>query len=316
MFACGDLLYADQENPPELSAPPAPLLAGPLISNTGHVIPYGKLEIEVYNNANFTTGTYDNHWHTVSVPNFFQYSLQIFGYFGLTPWMDIQVTPQFVCNATQGQAAAGFSDLPLTLDFQLYDSNASGYFPGIKVSFRETFPTGRYNNLDPHKLGTQVSGAGTYASAASIFFYKVYNTNGSHFMSVNLNFTYTMNTPVTVRGFNAYGGGYGCHGTVYPGSILQPILSFEYTLSTHWALALDNVYTHTFPTNFSGDPGVLADGSTSSVDSPSSDWLAFAPAIEYNFNSTYSLVAGVYLTAIGRNAPIFRNGIVEFEYNF
>ncbi len=230
--------------------------------------------------------------------------------------MDIQLVPQAVCNTSQGQTSTQFSDLPIAFDFTVFDSSANTSFPGIKLSFKETFPTGIYNHLNPHKNGTEISGAGTFASNAGIFFYKIYNTNGNHFLSLNFNVGYTTSTPVNVRGFNAYGGGDGCSGKVLPGNQLQAILSFEYTLTQNWVLAIDNVYTHTNETLFYGTAGTLTDGSPATVGSASSDWLAFAPSIEYNFSATWGLNIGAYVTAIGRNAAVFRNGIVELVFNY
>jgi hypothetical protein len=303
--------------PPPPTPPPSPWLTGTIISATGYVIPWGNVEIEGYVYANTTTGAYNNHWANVSAPhNFYQVATQVYGYFGITSFADVQIIPQSVVNHSNGKTSVEFSDLPIALDFQIFPYDANSSFPGVKLSFKETFPTGRYQRLNPNKNGTQVSGAGTYASNATVYFYKVYNTNGNHFLSVNLNFGYTVNSMVTVHGFNAYGGGYGARGLVSPGSILQAIASFEYTLSQNWVLSIDNVYTHTYRTYFFGNPGTLANGSAASAGAPSSDWIAFCPSIEYNFSAAIGINVGAYVTAWGRNAPVFRNGIAEVCYNY
>lgn len=303
--------------PPEPSTPPpSPWFTGSMISLTGYVIPYGHVTLQGYVYANVNTGLYNSHWDKVSTPNFYQVATQFYGYFGLTPWMDLLIIPQGVTNWTQGAQSVEFSDLPISLDFQLFDNNSDSYFPGIKFSVKETFPTGNYQRLNPNKLGTDLSGAGAFGTTASLFFYKIYNTNGSHFLSLNANISYTLNSLVSVHGFNAYGGGYGTHGKVSPGGITQAILSFEYSLSQNWVLAIDNVYTHTSKSHFFGTAGLDANGAPASVGLPSSDLIAFCPAIEYNFSATWGLVVGAYISAWGRNAAQFRNGIVEVAYNY
>ena len=315
-------LCADPIQPYAPPAPPSPppqaWLTGPLIAPTGTVIPYGSFEIESYVYATTNTGTYNSNWNSVSAEhNFFSLNPQFLCFFGLTPWMDINISPQFFYDTTNGQHNWNFGDLPVALDFQLLDAGYTPYFPGIKFTVRETFPTGPYQNLNPNKLLTDQSGAGTFGTTMNLVLYKVYHLTGHHFLSMTYSATYTVTTPVNVHGFNTYGGGYGTKGYALPGNTFQAIASFEVSLSQNWALALDNVYTHVDQTRFFGNPGVVSiGGPAASVGAPSSEQISFAPAIEYNFSSNLGIIAGCWFTAWGRNSTRFCSGVISIDYTY
>ena len=302
MLALGAFLHADE-------LPSEPWLTGPLLAPLGSVVPYGHLEIEPYVYSTTNTGIYNTNWKSVSTSNFFSLNSQILCFFGLTPWMDINLVPQFFYNTTSNQNSVNFGDLSVVLEFQLLDPAATPYFPGIKLSVKENFPTGPFQNLNPHKLRTDQTGFGAYATTFNVVLYDLYHLGGSHFLTTFYSAAYTVNPPVHVRGFNTYGGGYGTKGKVFPGNNFQGMISFELTLSQNWVFAIDNVYTHIDSTSFSGT-------SAAHVGVPSSEQISFAPAIEYNFNSHCGIIAGCWFTAWGRNSLIFRSGVIAFDYTY
>ena len=297
--------------------PPSPWLTGPLIAPIGAIVPFGQFEIESYVYCTTNVGAYNQNWNAVSAShNFFSLNPQFLCFFGLTSWMDINITPQFFYNTTNHQNSTQFGDLPIALDFQLLDPAATPYFPGIKFTIRETFPTGPYEHLNPDKLLTDQTGAGTFATAFNLVFYQVYHLGGHNFLSTTYSAAYTVTTPVHVHGFNTYGGGYGTNGTVLPGQSFQGIISFELALTQNWVLAIDNVYTHTNSSNFFGTVGKTTSGSAATVGVHSSEQISFAPAIEYNFSSTLGLEAGCWFTAWGRTSTEFRSGVIAFDYTY
>ncbi len=289
----------------------APWFTGPLIAPTAAVVRAGHYIIQPYLAFNTRTGLYDHHWKNISTPNFFSYSTSVDFTFGLTDWVDVEITPAVGYNSTEGQSAWTFSDLPLSLGFQLLPTDRFKYFPGIELQIIETFPTGKYQKSNPKKLGTDIGGTGSFATTANLNFYKIYPLKGAHFLSMAASFGVTYFAPVHVRGINSYGGGPGCAGKVYPGHGYTAIVSFEFSLTQNWVLALDNVYTHLDKDHFRGTPGA-----PSPVVRPSSESLSFAPAIEYNFNENWGIIAGAWVSATGRNSAVFRNAIVSFEYQY
>ena len=293
-----------------------PCFTGPLIAPIGMVIPWGHFEFQNYIFCTTNTGTYNAHWDSVSAPhNFFSFNPQIFAFFGLTSWMDINVIPSFMWNTTDGQSSWEFADLPVGLDFQLLDPSYTPYFPGIKFTVQEIFPTGNYQTLNPHKKFTDQSGLGSYGTNFQLVLYKVYHLAGKHYLSTTVTGSCILHTPVHVRGFNTYGGGDGCNGKVLPGNQFEGIVSFEFSFNKYWVFSVDNVYIHVNKTQFYGNPGTV-DGDTSSVGGPSTEQVSFAPALEYNFNCNFGIIAGCWFTAWGRNSTQFRSGVVNFCYMY
>lgn len=296
---------------------PTPWLTGPLIAPVGTVVPLGHFTIESYLYFTTNIGSYDSHWNFHSSEhNLFAFNPQIQCFFGLTPWMDINLIPQFSIDASSNQRGARFGDFALAFDFQPLSATATPYFPGIKLTFKETFPTGNYQKLNPDKLGTTQTGSGAYATTFQAVLYKVYHLGqGHHFLSTTYSLAYTLNSSVPVQGFNTYGGGAGVNGTVIPGNNTQAIISFEFALTQRWVLALDNVYSHTNRTKFFGDSTAANLQAANSVPA-SSEQFSFAPAIEYNFSSHFGIISGCWFTAWGRNSTRFVSGIINFVYNF
>jgi hypothetical protein len=293
-----------------------PWLTGPLIAPTGTVVPVGHYSIQPYFTFNVNTGTYSPHWNAISSPNFYNVSLQVQVLIGITKWMDFQAFPLALYNNTQGQSSTRFGDLPLGFDFQLISANKYKWFPGIKLQLLETFPTGKYQKLNPKKLDTDVSGLGSFYTSADLVFYKVYHLSGVHYLSMTMSLGYTVFAPVHVKGLNVYEGGFKTRGKVYPGNSFNAILSFEYTFNEHWVLAIDNVYVHNNKNRFSGNPGFVAPGVPAVVGWPSTEQLSFAPAIEYNFSNRWGIIAGSWFSAAGRNSLEFRSGIFSFIYSY
>lgn len=291
--------------PPE--APYTPWFTGPLLAPTGTILTRGHFSIQPYFYANVVTGLYRSHWNSKSTPNFYNETLQIQAIVGLTDFMDITISPEVLHNHTQGQSSTRFGDFPIEFDFLLLTENRFRYFPGIKLGIIETFPTGKYQKLNPKKLETDVGGGGSFSTTAEIVFYKVYHLYGHHYLSTIASFEYTYSAPVHVKGENVFNGGPGTRGKVYPGGSEIAFLSFEYSLTRNWVLALDSVYKHTNKDRFKGTPG-----SNRAAGRPSSELLSFAPAIEYNFNEHLGLIGGVWFSAAGRNTLRFCNGVISF----
>ncbi len=293
---------------------PEPWLTGPLIAPIGTVVPYGHLDIESYVYCMADTGMYDSHGHGhARQHNFYSLNPQILCFFGLTPWMDINVVPSFFYNYCNGEHSWEFGDLSVALDFQCLDPNTTKYFPGIKLTVEETFPTGNYQKLNPSKFATDVGGQGAFATAFGIVFYKLYPL-GKHWLSTTYNAVYTITNSIHVTGYNVYGGGAGTRGTVSPGNSFQAIVSFEFSLNQNWALALDNVYLYTDQISFRGKKGLTSFGEKAPMGSPSSEQLSFAPAIEYNFSQSLGICAGYWFSLWGRNSSRFGSGVINVDY--
>src|SRR4051812_16906637 len=77
---------------------PFPWLTGPLLTPSGHAIPWGHYNIEPYEFVTANVGLYDADWKTHSTPNFYNVNTQTIVQIGL-PWnFDCYFSPAWSWN--------------------------------------------------------------------------------------------------------------------------------------------------------------------------------------------------------------------------
>lgn len=240
--------------------------------------------------------------------------------------MDVTISPQVIYNHTNGQSSTHFGDFPLQVSFQLCEEKANLWIPSIRLFLTELFPTGKYNKLNPKKLGTDSSGGGSYETTIALVFGKLFSLGGSHFLKIRYFLDYTVSSAVHVEGFNTWGGGYGTDGKVYLGNEFSTSIALEYTPSLHWAFALDIIGVSTKRNRFSGNPGnspqmniitgtvqALTFFEIASVGNHSAEQVSLAPAVEYNFSPNIGVIGGVWFSILGRNTAQFVNGVLALN---
>jgi hypothetical protein len=290
----------------EKSDVPGPWFNGTLLSPVTSVVKAGNIVMQPYLSVLNYTGTFNNGWGRNSSPDFLVVNPYALLVFGLTEWMDIELTPQWFYQQTRGFSFTGPGDLLIGLDFQLIDGTNKPY-PSLLLSLEELMPAGKYQRLNPGEFNVDATGLGAWTSEIFLTFYQEYALKCGHFMSVALGFGYAIPSDVHVNDFNSYGGGLGTAGTVSPGNYFTTILSFEYTLTQRWILAFDTEYIHNNRNRFQGT-------TVAPVGNPSADQINFAPAIEYSFTDRVGIVGGLFFSALGRNTNSFCGGIVTLSY--
>jgi len=289
----------------------APWFTGPLISPSSTAVPLGHFNLETYFYATANTASYNDHWKADEMNTLWNISFLPQWQIGLTPWMDIQLNPVFFYSFTEGAASWGFSDLQAQFDFQLYKTKnkVTEWNSSLKLAVIEIFPCGKYQNLNPKKLSTDIGGAGSWKSALGLVWGNLFYFGKEHFLSTRCSVQYGYSLPVHVKNLNAYGGGSGTKGTVYPGQTFQFDLAGEYSFTKNWVFAMDIFGTWSAKSRFSG---------TSAVKNTlnSSFQLSLAPAIEYNWNSQLGIIFGPWFTVAGLNAYQFATGIFALNYYY
>ena len=283
-----------------------PLFTGPLLAPSATTTDPGHFLLQPYYFQNKNVGLINNHWHLhrFSEPTG-NVNLQMLTYFGLGKFIEYTMMQQFFMNFQGNVDNWRFGDMSMGLGFQLLAEKSGKWFPNIKVSFNETFPTGVFENLSSKQLGTDASGGGSFVSSFGLIFSKLFHIYKYCFLRGRTAFVCDVFSPVTVHGFNAYGGDTTTNGRFTQGPVLKNYVGLECTMSKHWALALDILNTYTIGTNFTGT-------TIASVGSGSYSYtLSFAPAIEYNYNENFGLIGGVWFSAVGRNSFSFVNGVLS-----
>ncbi len=299
---------------PEVEETKGPWFTGPLLTGSSHVVPLGYFNLEPYLFVFDFNGSYDKEWEAHSSPTFIEVNPVFLFQVGLTKDLDFTMAPQFFYQRTQGQAATRFGDLGLGLDYQLLWDKPGKWWPAIKLVAREVFPTGKYQHLSPRKKGTDEGGLGSFETDLGLVFGRLFHLWGNHYLSTRLSTTYGIPANVHVEGFNSFGGGFGTRGTVRVGNTISTLFAFEFNMSLNWALALDVNYVYGNKTSFSGKRGFNPDGTKASVGGPSFNQVSLAPAIEYNFNESWGIIAGSWFTVAGRNSNRFVSGVIAVNW--
>lgn len=291
-----------------------PWFTGTLLTPSGNIVPVGYMYLEPYFAVSDSFATYDQNWQTHSTPAFVAVNPLVFFQIGLTEWMDFQTFPQAFYQHSQGREATHFGDLPTGLNFQLLKATPEGWWPSIKLSIREIFPTGKYQHLDPHKNGTDITGGGSYDTGLGLSFSRLFHLGGIYYLNTRLSLNYDTYSTVHVEGFNTYGGGFGTKGNVRPGPTYTGLMGLEFTLAKHWVFAIDLANFYGNKTTFRGYRGVTSRGAQAKVGFPSYYEFDLAPAIEYNFNESVGIIGGVWFSVAGRNTIQFASSVIAFSW--
>jgi hypothetical protein len=292
-----------------------PWYTGPLITGAANNVPPGSLLLQSYLYFTINHAQYNNHRRSVNTPNTYILNPLVVIETGITKWLDITTVPQAFFRWKKGHFASNFADLPLQLGFQIY--RETPYIPSIRLLVGEIFPTGKYQHLNPHKLGIDATGAGVFATTVGLNLSKVFWWFKLHPFATRLATSYVVpDDHASVDGFNAYGGGFHTDGTVKVGNTFNTDLGLELSLTQKWVLAMDIAYTYSNKSTFSGKPGETATGTAAANGAPSSDQLSLSPAIEYNYSDVAGFIGGVWFSVYGRNSPNFASIVLSYYIVF
>jgi len=202
----------------------------------------------------------------------------------------------------------------LLFSFQLINGNKN--LPYLRLLVLETFPTGKYNKLDPNVSQAQISGEGVFVTTLGLAAEKIYDWFYYHPIRIRWNFLVDIPSSVSVEGVNFYGGTSNTKGKVKTGTSFYFLLSPEISITQKWVFGLDIIYQKQLKGSFSGDKGNNLDGSLAKINIFQQDSFQLAPAIEYNFNSRMGILGGVWFTVFGRNSDAFVSAVVSAVLTF
>ena len=293
----------------------APWFTGTLLSVRGRTLDPGHLVVQPYFFYTRYGGLYNDNWRLHSATVSRTIIQQTFFIYGLTSRIDIGIAPQWLENSSSRDSISGFGDLPIQLGFQALRGDSNSWLPHVLFWVQEIFPIGRYNDLGPSTVDLGGIGGGSFGTTLGLALQKVLRLGGDHVLRYRLNASYGFYLPVTVQGFNTYGGGFGTDGRVDPGSVTTLTIAGEYTLTRHVVLALDIGFQTINATRFSGTTGVGVNGEQAIIGKGYGNLLTIAPAVEYNFNQHIGVIAGPWFSLRGRNTSEFF-GVVAALYLF
>ena len=291
-----------------------PWYTGPLVTPSAGMVPPGQGMLQPYIFVNDDYAVFNEDRDSVSIPNKVNFNPLVVLQVGVTDTLDVQLIPQADVNWQSGATGGGLGDTSIVLGFPICPETLN--VPAMKFTLTEIFPTGRYQRLNTDGLALGASGSGAWQTQFGFTFSKLTFWSYQHPFKVRGFIGYKFALPVTVHGFNAYGGGFGTYGRVHPGNSFSADLGMELSLTQKWVLATDVVYSCQNSTGFSGTLGTTSTGSSASVGGGFNDQLSLAPALEYNWSPNLGIIGGVQFSVYGRNSSNFVSGQISVCWTF
>jgi hypothetical protein len=270
---------------------------GPLLAASASTLPQGHFLVEPYLFDVITYGRHDADGHRLSAPHENDFGSQSYVLYGVTDRISTGVIPRFGYEKTTGgPSSTGLhvGDLTLQAQYRLTQFHAGSWVPTLSFVVGETLPNGKYDRLDQHP--GDGFGAGAYTTILSLYSQEYFWLGNGRILRTRLDLSYGLSSQVGLRGVSVYGTGTGFTGHAQPGDTFTADVSWEYSVTRNWVLALDVVYERDASTTVTGNSLRASSGMSRSV--------AFAPALEYNFNPRIGLIAGARVIPIGRNTGI------------
>jgi Putative MetA-pathway of phenol degradation len=282
---------------------------GPMLAPSAATLPQGQALLEPSVFDEISNGHFDSGGDRHSGP--YEHDLGSLTYilYGLTDRVTAGLIPRLLYNEPAGapnSAGIALGDVTLQAGYGLTQYQDGSSIPAIAAVLQETLPTGSYDRLARPGDG---AGAGAYTTGLALYSQDYFWMPNGRILRARLDLTYDISSSVSVHDLSVYGTSKGFTGHAWPGNGLTADAAAEYSLTRSWVLALDVLYQRNASTTVSGSVlGSLSAAAASlSAAAPfqsatGSSWsIAFAPAIEYNFNSKVGALLGVRIIEIGRN---------------
>lgn len=142
----------------------SPISSGPLTTWTAPLCGKGKFVIQPFFFYNRTRGTFNSEGRYDSLPpddRKYQFQEQLFMQYGLTDRLEIDTQAvyqeNFVKQSDRKAHSNGFGDSYIFWRYCALEEK--GYLPHTSGIFQIKLPTGKYEEADPDKLGTDLMGA-------------------------------------------------------------------------------------------------------------------------------------------------------------
>ena len=181
-----------------------PWFTGPLLAPTPINMSPGHPSIEPSLTIFNTYGKYDSKWKMKKQDNIWAINPLIDFQFGITDSLGIETLAATISNFQNGQSSTHFQDTIVLFGYQLSNDINGSWVPDCRLFLHETFPSGKYQNLNPKKMGIDSTGQGSYQTGPAISIRKRFCLH-KHFLYLYWSLGYLFPSTVRVKGFNTYG---------------------------------------------------------------------------------------------------------------
>ena len=255
---------------------------GPLLASTAETLPQGHIYTEPYFFDGISGGE-----HNPGTSGFYQY--------GLTDNYTIGVQPFFSLGTQKFNRDVAMGDSKLVSQVRISHFTAAHRVPSVALVMNLVIPTGKADHLAALKQG---HGGGSFAPEIGVNVQQYFLLGNGRLLRARINILERIPLRSGVSGRSVYGTGPDFHGHARPGAKTTVIGGVEYSLTKEWVLALDVERDEWGRTRVKGRDGA---GPLTTLVSPRSWNVGFAPAIEYNWSDRAGIIAGVWVVPKGHN---------------
>jgi hypothetical protein len=257
---------------------------GPMLASNAETLPKGHFYTEPYFFDVISGGK-----HNPGSSGFYQYGL----FEGLT----VGLQPNFGYGTDGPNRGMSVGDVKLLSQLRLTHFTPEHRIPTIAIALQETIPTGKYDHLGPGKDG---HGSGSFATEVGVNVQQYFLLENGRLLRGRINFLQRFPHGADVEDRSVYGTEPGFRGHAKPGHRTTVIGAVEYSLTREWVLALDVIGEASGKTKVRGRNG---GGIPVNQVFPSSRYVGFAPAVEYNWSDRTGILLGVWVIPKGHNTP-------------
>ncbi len=282
----------------------SPWMTGPLLAPSGKTIPAGHVNLEPYG------------FYTMYPGNFRNVELLPILTVGLTSFLDVQTSLPIDRSWNRGQQGGNIGDYSLGIGLQVLKEQEHSWVPNLRMTIQEVFPTGKFDHLNPNKLGTDQTGIGAYQTAVGFHFQKLKDFGNDHYLRSRLSLLGSWASDVHIEGASVFGGNDITEGDIKPGNSFSADIAFEYSLTQHWVPVFELLFVDSNSSDFNGNPGLTPGGVIDSIGGGGGTQLSLAPALEYNFNPQLGVIGGVWFAVTGPSGGGFTSLALAVNYYF
>ncbi|WP_194846863.1 hypothetical protein [Candidatus Neptunochlamydia vexilliferae] len=261
-------------------------------------------------------GFYDSDWSIKNETDLWSIYNYLDLQLGFNSVLGMEFIGSWTNNFSGSASSTRIQDTTVRLGFQVLNEVPGTWVPDFRIILQEVFPTGQHQKLNPKKNETDLTGLGSFQTGLYLAFQKLFKLNEYHSFQMRFSAGYFVPAPVHVKSFNAYGGGFGTRGKIYPGNYISIYSSGEYNLNSRWAIAYDANFQYNFKGRFSGKPGRTTTGEKASVEALEMVQFTLAPEIEHTFTENTGMLLGVWFSVFGKNAPAFASAFFAILHVF
>lgn len=273
---------------------------GPLLAPNASTFPAGHALIETYVFDVMTNSSFDTSGNRHAYDGGHELGSLTYLIYGLTDRISVGLLPRFAYNEPAGAAnssSPGIGDFGAQVQYGLTSFHQGSLVPATAVVIGETFPTGRYDHLSQPSDGF---GAGAYTTSFSWYSQDYLWMPNGRILRVRLDLSYAISSSASVTDSSVYGTTSGFRGRAWPGDSFTADAAAEYSVTRNWVLASDLIYAHSASTRVAGTESAGGSGFVDLQSGPS-DYVAVAPALEYNWSARAGVIFGARIFVAGRN---------------